>query len=263
MIDWMRGPGIHQFADGPGEMTLFEYAHGSKSIFDYLEKDPEQKQAFDDYMKSRRLGPQWFDIYPVATKFANARKDAEAILLVDIGGGPGQEVDLFKQRYPDIPGLCVLQDLPLTIERIDKLHEGIERMVYNFFEPQPVKGIKNKTAHRISVAADKNTVPGARSYFLRNVLHNWSDAQSAKILSNVVEAMDPEYSTLLIDDYVMPESNVELRAAEMDILMWMHTSGLERTERQWQSLCKSVGLKIVKIWSAARGGESVIELERI
>ena len=75
--------------------------------------------------------------------------------------------------------------------------------------------------------------------------------------------MDPEYSTLFIDDYVMPETNVKLRAAEMDILMWMHTSGLERTERQWQSLCRSVGLEIVKIWSAAHDEESVIELRRI
>ena len=121
-----------------------------------MENDPEQKQAFDDYIKSRRLGSQWFDIYPVATKFANARKDAGAILLDDIGGGPGQEVDLFRQRYPDIPGLCVLQNLPLTIERIDKLHEGIERMAYNFFEPQPVKGTNNTTTHRISVAAVKS-----------------------------------------------------------------------------------------------------------
>jgi hypothetical protein len=41
--------------------------------------------------------------------------------------------------------------------------------------------------------------------------------------------MDPEYSTLLIDDYVLPNTGAELRAAEMDILMWLHTSGLERT----------------------------------
>ncbi len=75
--------------------------------------------------------------------------------------------------------------------------------------------------------------------------------------------MDPEYSTLLIDDYVLPDINVKLREAEMDILMWLHTSGVERTERHWHTLCNSVGLEIVKIWSADKGEESVIEIRRI
>lgn len=148
----MRGPGIHQFADKPGEVTLFEYAHGSKSIFEHLEKSPEQKQAFDDYMKSRRLinAPQWFEIYPAATEFANARKDTDAILLVDIAGGPGQEIERFKQCNPNIPGRCILQDLPLTLQRIDKLYEGIEAMAYDFFTPQPMKGTKSKLPHSMS-----------------------------------------------------------------------------------------------------------------
>lgn len=104
---------------------------------------------------------------------------------------------------------------------------------------------------------------GARAYFLRNIFHNWSDAYSAKILSRVVEAMDAEYSILLIDDYVLPDTNVKLRAAEMDLLMLLHTSGIERTEAHWRSLCKSVGLEVVKIWSADRGEESVIEAKKI
>ena len=139
----MRGPGIHQFADNPGEVTLFDFAHGTSSIFGLLQKNPEQKQSFDDYMASRRLidAPQWFDIYPAAEKLKDVRKDADAVLLVDIAGGPGQELGRFKQRYPRFPGRLVLQDLPLTLSRIEKLPEGMESMPYDFFTPQPVKGI--------------------------------------------------------------------------------------------------------------------------
>ncbi|KAL8802668.1 MAG: hypothetical protein Q9200_006508 [Gallowayella weberi] len=227
------------------ETTLFEYTFGTKAIFGLLEKNQEQKQSFDDYMRSRRLTmtPQWFDIYPAVTKLANVRKDTDAILLVDIGGGPGQELERFKQKYPNIPGRCVLQDLPVTLERIQNTVKGIEAMAYDFFTPQPLKG--------------------ARAYFLRDVLHNWPDVESRQILSNVVEAMDAEYSTLLIDDYVLADINVELREAEMDILMMLHTSGCERTEAHWQALCKSVGLEIVKIWSAGNAKESVIEVKKI
>lgn len=140
---------MYQFADKPGEMTLFEYAHGTETIFELLEKNPEQKEAFDDYMRSRRLSNslQWFDIYPAATEFANAHVGVNEILLVDIAGGPGQEVERFKQRYPDIPGRCVLQDLPLTLQRIDRLSEGIEAMAYDFFTPQPLKGTTDKSPY--------------------------------------------------------------------------------------------------------------------
>lgn len=100
---------------------------------------------------------------------------------------------------------------------------------------------------------------GSRLYFLRDVLHNWSDAKSAQILSRIVEAMDPEYSTLIIDDYVLPDTGAELRAAEMDILMWLHTAGLERTVSQWNNLFDTVGLELVGIWSSPRGNESVLE----
>lgn len=139
----MRGPGIHQFEDEPGDVTLFKYAHGTGSIFGLLQKNPEQKQAFDDYMASRRLvdEPQWFEIYPAAKRLQNARKEPDSVLLVDVGGGPGQEIARFKERNPDIPGRLVLQDLPLTLRRIEKLPEAIETMEYDFFTPQPVKGM--------------------------------------------------------------------------------------------------------------------------
>ncbi|EAW14625.1 putative O-methyltransferase [Aspergillus clavatus NRRL 1] len=245
LVDYMRGPGIHQFADEPDQVTLFKYAHGFDKIFGMLEHNPEQKEAFDDYMASRRLvhQPQWFEIYPAAKKLVvDLRQDPESVLLVDVGGGPGQEMSRFRERHPNIPGRIVLQDLPLTLNRIEKVPDGIEPMEHDFFTPQPVKG--------------------ARAYFFRQVLYNWSDAKSRQILSHIAEAMDPEYSTLLIDDYVLPDTGAELRAAEMDILMWLHTAGLERTVSQWKSLFDSVGLELVRIWNTDKGDESVLEVRK-
>ncbi|KAJ5089736.1 hypothetical protein N7532_008420 [Penicillium argentinense] len=241
LVEYMRGPGIQQFADEPDAVTLFKYAHGTDVIFGLLEENAEQKQAFDDYMAARRVDdmPQWFEIYPAAEKLNDLRQDPNIPLMVDVGGGPGQELARFKERYPKIPGRFVLQDLPLTLQRIQGLPSGIETMEYDFFTSQPVKG--------------------SRIYFLRDVLHNWSDAKSAQILFRIVEAMDPEYSTLLIDDYVLPDTDADLRAAEMDILMWLHTAGLERTVSQWKRLFDTVGLELIQIWSSARGNESVLE----
>lgn len=264
----MRGPGIQQFADETDAVTLFKYAHGTDVIFGLLENNAEQKQAFDDYMAARRVDdmPQWFDIYPAAEKVKDARTELGAILMVDVGGGPGQEIARFKEKYPELPGKFILQDLPLTLNRVEKLPDGVEAMEYDFFTPQPVKGKIDADDliffHRQSEAkffANKTPYTGSRIYFLRDVLHNWSDAKSAQILSRIVEAMDPEYSTLLIDDYVLPDTGSELRAAEMDILMWLHTAGLERTVSQWKALFGRVSLELVQIWSSPRGNESVLE----
>ena len=143
-MEYMRGPGIHQFNDEAGDVTLFQFAHGTPTIYGLLPNHAKQKASFDDYMASRRITdmPQWFEIYPAADKLASSHlhSDADAPLLVDIGGGPGQELARFKQRYPHLPGRFVLQDLPMTLRRIEKLPAGIERMEYDFFTPQPVKG---------------------------------------------------------------------------------------------------------------------------
>ncbi|KAK1143713.1 hypothetical protein N8T08_006113 [Aspergillus melleus] len=244
LVEYMRGPGVSQFADQPNEVTLFKYAHGYDKIFGMLEVNPEQKEAFDEYMAARRLvqQPQWFEMYPAAKKLRNVRSQTDSVLLVDVGGGPGQEMARFRQRHPEIAGRIVLQDLPLTLNRIEKVPEGIEPMEYDFFTPQPVQE--------------------ARAYFLRQVLHNWSDAKSIQILSRIADAMDADYSTLLIDDYVLPDTGAGLRAAEMDILMWLHTAGLERTVSQWKALFDAVGLELVGIWNTDKSDESVLEVRK-
>jgi len=238
---------IYQFADEPsGCQTLFDFAHGHPTIFGLLASDTdkgrEQKKSFDDYMAAKRPPEsmkQWFEIYPAAQQLTDTRADAEAVLIVDVGGGPGQELIGLKQRHPELSGRYVLQDLPITLDRVTALPDGIEKMPYDFFNPQPIKG--------------------ARAYFMRDVLHNWSDARCTQILHNTVEAMEKDYSTLLIDQYVLSATGADLRAAEMDILMWLHTSGIQRTLPMWEALLGGVGLEVVKVWNAGGGGESVIE----
>ncbi|KAK0301696.1 hypothetical protein LTR82_018161 [Friedmanniomyces endolithicus] len=242
LVDYMRRTPdntIHQFAGEPeGNQTLLNFAHGHPTIFGLLSSDTdkgrEQKVSFDDYMAGKRMTgsmQQWFDIYPASARLADAR------------GGPGQEIVRLKERHPELPGRYVLQDLPITLDRVDSVPEGVEKMPYDFFTPQPVVG--------------------ARAYFLRDIMHNWSDAISTSMLRNVAAAMDKDYSTLLIDQYVLPPTGADLRAAEMDILMLLHTSGLQRTLPMWKTLFSSAGLELVKNWCSDSSGESVLEVKKL
>lgn len=86
---------------------------------------------------------------------------------------------------------------------------------------------------------------GARAYFLRSVCHDFDDADCRRFLGNTVEAMGPE-SSLLIDDWVLPEMDASLDEASEDMLMLSFLSGMERSESQWTALLDSAGLEIKK-----------------
>jgi len=62
------------------------------------------------------------------------------VLLVDVAGGRGHDIQAFKKAFPNKKGRLVLEDLPAVIDDISELDEGIERVKYDFFTPQPIKG---------------------------------------------------------------------------------------------------------------------------
>ena len=54
-------------------------------------------------------------------------------------------------------------------------------------------------------------------------------------------------SLILIDDIVLPDTNVHWRAAQLDLTMMAALAAMERTNDQWYRLLDSAGLKILKI----------------
>ena len=87
---------------------------------------------------------------------------------------------------------------------------------------------------------------GAKFYFLRGVLHNYPDDKVRLILRNTMAAMGPQ-SVILIDEMVLPETNVPWLVASIDLSMMCACGSRERTRTQWQELLDSIGLKISKI----------------
>ena len=71
--------------------------------------------------------------------------------------------------------------------------------------------------------------------------------------------MDPDYSSLLIDDFVLPSKETQLRGAVEDILMMVYLNALERTLKQYERLLQSLGLEIINIFSAGANEEAIIE----
>ena len=70
--------------------------------------------------------------------------------------------------------------------------------------------------------------------------------------------MEPGYSKILINDWVLPDQGSSFRAAMMDLNMMANLSGKERTESQWEALLDQAGLTIIELWGSA-DEERVIE----
>ena len=79
--------------------------------------------------------------YPVSERLgAGLKKEADTVLLVDVGGGMGHDLEDLKTRFPDLKGRLLLQERPEVIRQIASLSTGIEVIEHDFFTTQPVKG---------------------------------------------------------------------------------------------------------------------------
>lgn len=97
---------------------------------------------------------------------------------------------------------------------------------------------------------------------MHSIMHIWPDSLCKPVLEHVRNAMKPGYSRLLINDHVVPPTNVHWETSALDILMMTLHSAKERTVAEWHYLLEDLaGLKILKIWDGGRGNESLIECE--
>lgn len=56
-------------------------------------------------------------------------------------------------------------------------------------------------------------------------------------------------SVILLDEWVLPDTEVSAFAACMDLTMMAAFAGMERSERHWRQLLEDVGLRLVQVYS--------------
>ncbi|KAK0627398.1 S-adenosyl-L-methionine-dependent methyltransferase, partial [Immersiella caudata] len=187
-------------ADGP-----LQYAHETgMDMFEWLHANPPAGEQFNRHMGGYANGrPAWYEegFYPVEGRLLRGLEEGGAV-LVDVGGGLGHDVRGFEKRWGQKigAGRLVLQDLERVIEQIPGTEGGrVERMVYDFYTEQPVKG--------------------ARTYYLHSVLHDWPDELCVKILERIKAAMKPGYSRLLINENVIPDTGAHWETTALDVML--------------------------------------------
>lgn len=72
--------------------------------------------------------------------------------------------------------------------------------------------------------------------------------------------MEPGYSKILINEYILPAKDCPQLASWADLHMMGTLAALERSEKQWRQLVEGTGLKIVRFWFPEGSIVGVIEL---
>ncbi|KIX95069.1 uncharacterized protein Z520_09379 [Fonsecaea multimorphosa CBS 102226] len=217
----------------------YTHRHGMDGhpVWEIMAQFPDRLRAFQLGFMSQEDSVPIIGFYDFSALY-DPEHDGDRATLVDVGGGQGQSIIQILQAFPSLrPDRMVLQDLPEPIAQgkdSKLLPDGVTAMVHDFWTPQPVKG--------------------AKAYFLRRVMHDYSDANCVLILSHLRDAMSPD-SKVLIADMVMPQRvyEADLPAAAMDNVV-MVMGGKERTAEGFNKLLEAAGLKMVKIWHSREGG---------
>lgn len=216
-------------------------------MFTWFKSNPKVAGSFNNHMTgyAQALSP-WLEFYPFKERISSAVEDTagdeKPVLLVDIGGSVGHDLVKLQAACGPLPGRLVLQELPHVINSITSLDASIEKMAYDFFTEQPVKG--------------------AYAYYFHSILHNWGDADVLRILEAVKPALVRGRSKLLVNDYVLQDIGADPLATSLDIGMMGLLQSEERTEQQWVNLLGQVGFKMVSVWRSDSGqGQAVFEAE--
>ncbi|MFM9608357.1 methyltransferase [Streptomyces niveiscabiei] len=206
-----------------------------KSVWDYLHDHPEVLGVFDRAMTeaSRQI------IAPVVAAYDFGRFGT----VVDAGGGRGALLAAVLASAPGARG--ILYDRPEVIASAGQplrdagVAERAELVAGDFFESVP---------------------GGADAVIFSNILHDWDDEQSRRILVNAREALAEGGHVLLVEAVLPDRPRPTPTVSLMDLDMLVVAGGQQRTAAEFAALLADAGLKLTRI---VPGGHcSVVEAVR-
>ena len=201
----------------------FYHIHG-KRIYDFLLEHPDESELFDKSMTNISE----LAIEPILSSY----NFSHVKTVADIGGGEGLLLSSILYKHKNVSG--ILFDLA---DGLRKSPEILKRY-----------GVTNRVKTIPGSFFDTGS-PLADVYILKNILHNWSEAECIRILSNISETM-PEKGKILIIEMIISEDNEFSYGKLIDIQMmvFMH-EGKERTRKEYETILQKSGLVISDIIS--------------
>jgi demethylsterigmatocystin 6-O-methyltransferase len=124
--------------------------------FAWAQTQPDLFVHFNKFMEAEQRGMRrWFDVFPIEEKSKNLNPDQA--LFVDVGGNIGHQSVALRQRLPDIKNDIIVEDMEIVIPSVIPC-EGVKTVVFDFFQPQVVKGNQPRISYfEICIARNFDT----------------------------------------------------------------------------------------------------------
>lgn len=213
--------------------TALEDIHGMK-LFEYLEKNSEAAQIFDEAMTSTTAVLGGINITS-GYDFSSIDK------VVEVGGGHGTLIASILKAYPNMQG--ILFDQPHVVIGAKNLIEA--------------EGLAERT--QIIGGDFFESVPsGGEVYILKQIIHDWDDTAAIAILKNCRVQM-PKSGKILLIETVIPPRNEASFSKLVDLEMLVITGGCERNEAEYRALFKASGFQLTNIITTDSSLHAIIE----
>lgn len=202
--------------------SAFERVHGV-NVWEWFDRHPDERETFAQAMMSLTL----MDAPGIATTYPFG----EIGILCDMGGGRGTLLSEILVHHPRLRGM--LCDVPGVIESARALltQRGVAARVElvpgSFFDSVP---------------------SGADAYLLKNILHDWDDARSTKILQNCRAAMSHGQRIVVVEAIV--EDDTKNFGALLDLQMMVVGEGRERSRADFERLLRMSGFRLARTFDA-------------
>jgi hypothetical protein len=211
------------FADLDHSLRTGESAfakHHPEGVFGYLSQHSEESHIFDAAMTSKSHR----DIAAILPAY----DFSEFARIADIAGGRGHLLRAILKVSPKTQGIL-------------------------FDQPHVVAGVKPAEGEKLTTVGGNfftDPLPKADAYVLMNIIHDWPDAESTRILSAIRRDM-PMHARVLIIETVVPPTPEPHLSKELDIAMMALPGGMERTQDEYAGLASKSALRLQRIVGTA------------
>ena len=221
--DYVRMLGLPEFwsafADLDHSLRTGEAAFTKQhpeGVFRYLAEHRRESRIFDAAMTSKSHR----DIAAILPAYDFSRFST----IADIAGGRGHLLRAILKSSPKTQGIL-------------------------FDQPHVVGEVTPENGEKLTVIGGDffvDAMPKADAYLLMNIIHDWADSESIKILSAIRRDMPPHARVLIIET-VVPLGPGPHLSKELDIIMLALPGGMERTREEYAGMAAKCGLRLERM----------------
>ncbi|CAP61106.1 uncharacterized protein PODANS_3_740 [Podospora anserina S mat+] len=238
---------------GPGHVPVTVLTGEAElGYFESVAKDEERMRGFTRAMGVASGRVPVTGVYPLGKMLDGVEEEDDGrVMWVDVGGGGGHVLRRFREGCAGLRDRrCVVVDLAGVVDQGRMEAKGDELMM-------AVEWVEGDFMREM-------TVKGARFYYLRHILRDYSDPIATLILRNVARAMGRD-SRILVSEQINPDGGgttgrpMPLYAAFKDYSM-LAIGGKERSLTQFERIGKEAGLRVEAVYRDSKGtGHGVVE----